>query len=89
MTTYYCDSCNNFTEDPMRVVEREKNEFWGEPVVNTAVYLHCPGCGYDELEEADECEFCANFKAPGRACGCPAERLDTTLRNIATTRVAP
>lgn len=92
---YVCDACNELFYEPFVRHEREKEEFWGEPVVYTIRIEMCPACGREDIREVAECEDCGLAPAMDGydVCGTcqmkreAGERLAETLVDIGMTRV--
>lgn len=89
-TAYVCAPCGEFFYEPLVHHDREKEEFWGEPVINVTRFEMCPSCGSEDITEVMECEGCGMAAAMDGCHDCAAcaakleegERLAETLVGI-------
>lgn len=66
MSVKYCKHCGAiFDEEDADLVDVGFwCEFWGHDVYNKEYELHCPDCGSEDIDDAEECEECRDYFTP-------------------------
>ena len=61
---YRCKDCGGFFEEPL--YRKEYGPRDADALFGYELYSHCPYCGSEDIEEADECRSCGEYIPQGQ-----------------------